>query len=205
MKIQISLGLDSKSNGQLLIDGDTYTRDMANSAYFTVADIVAQVNLTKTSITNFRNAVNAPTSDTKKDTINSTRDDLERNLKALANKVEIVANAPTTKEADRITVIHSAGMDAQDHPAPKKHTFGVENTDAHGTVLLKALGRMRAHLWEYTPDVINFTGRIFVDPTTVAHTEIPNLRKATEYAFFHMGIKAKTKPVWEGPILLVVT
>jgi hypothetical protein len=71
-------------------------------------------------------------------------------------------------------------------------------------VLLTAQGGANANEWQYTPDIVNYTGRIAVATTTKARTEIPNLKKGTEYAFFHKAIISGTNTDWEAPVILMV-
>lgn len=205
MKVKVVLNLGGSSNAQVLIDADHYTTDMTGNAHFTAADIVAQVTAVKTEVTNLRTAINAPTSDAKTDDIRIARDALDRGLTKLAGKVEDVANDPATPDANRVDIVHSAGMNVKNQVHPQKHKFTVNNTDISGTVLLTAQGGANANEWQYTTDIINFTGRIPVATTTKAHTEIPNLKKGIEYAFFHKAIIAGTNTDWEGPVFLMVT
>jgi len=205
MKVQIALNLKGSSNAQILVDADHYTTDMTGNAHFAAAEIVAQVAATKTAITNLRTAINAPTSDTKTDDIKIAREALERNLTKLANKVSDVANDLTTPDANRIDIVHSAGMNAKGHAHPQKHKFTAINTEISGTVHLTAQGGANANDWQYTPDIINLSARIAAETTTTAHTDIPNLKKGTEYAFFHKAIIAGVKTDWEGPVFLTVT
>jgi hypothetical protein len=198
MKVQVNLGLKDKSHAQLLVDADNYTGDMTGNANFSASDIVAAVTATKTATTNMRNACNAPKSETKEDNIIIARDVLERNLTILSHKVEDTANSPSTLDANRLAVLHSSGMSDKNHPAPQKHKFTATNTEISGTVHLTAEGMVNGHNWEYTSDVINFTNKIAVDPTTTSYTDITGLAKKTEYAFFHKAIKAKTKTAIEG-------
>ncbi len=205
MKVKVVLNLGSSSNAQVLIDGDHYTTDMTGNAHFTAADITAQVTAVKTLVTNLRTAINAPTSDSKTDDIKIARDALDRGLTKLAGKVEDVANDPSTPDANRIDIVHSAGMSVKSQVHPQKHKFTAGNTEISGTVLLTAQGGANANEWQYTTDIINFTGRVPVATTTKAHTEIPNLKKGADYAFFHKAIISGTNTDWEGPVFLMVT
>jgi len=205
MKTKIVLNLGSISNAQVLIDADHYTTDMTGNTHFTATDTVAQVATVKTAVTNLRTAINEPTSDTKTDDIAIARDALDRALRKLANKVEDLANDPSTPDANRVNIVHSAGMSVKNQVHPQKHIFTASNTDISGTVLLTAQGGAKANEWQYTTDIINFTGRVPVASTTKAHTEIPNLKKGTEYAFFHKAIVAGTNTDWEAPVILMVT
>ncbi len=179
MKAQVNLGLKDKSNAQLLVDSDTYTGAMTSNPNFTAADVVAQVTATKTATTNMRTACNVPKSDVKEDNITIARDALERNLTILSHKVEDAANSPSTPDLSRVEVVHSTMMNEKNHPAPQKHKFTVTNTAVSGTVHLTAEGMVNGHNWEYTSDVINFTNKIAVEPTTKSYTDITGLVKKT--------------------------
>lgn len=120
MKVIVVLGLGSTTNAQLVIDADHYVQNMTGNALFTAPDIVAQVTNTANSIVDFKTALNAPTSDTKTDTINTTREVVERNLKILASKVEAIANEPSLLDDKRIGVVHSAGMEVKGQTANQK-------------------------------------------------------------------------------------
>lgn len=204
MKIQVVLGLGRCSNAQVLIDGDQYVTCMTGNPYFAAPAVTEAVTASKTDITNLRAAINAPVSSTKTDNVRMARDTLDRSLGVLRAKVEEVANDPSIPDAKRIAIVHSAGMDTKSQTRPSRHRFTVSNTENSGVVHLTAQGCANAHDWEYTEDVINFTGRISVHPTTVAHTDIPNLKKVTEYAFFHKAIEPGKRNEWEGPIILIV-
>jgi hypothetical protein len=205
MKAQINLGLKDSSNAQLLVDADSYVTHMTDNPRFAAAEFVAQITKTKIATTAFRAAVNAPTSDTKTDDIKKAREALERELTKLKNEVEGLANDPATPDADREAIVHSAGMKLKGRNHAPSRVFMVENDEISGTVYLSAPGGANAHEWQYTSDVANGTGRIAIDTTTVASTEIAGLQKGTEYAFFHKAIVVGTKTDWEGPILLIVT
>lgn len=204
MKVQIALNLGASSNAQVLVDADHYTTSMTGNANFTAADIVAQVTSTKTAISTLRTAVNAPTSDIKTDAVKTARDVLDRNLSKLASKVEDVANDPATAESNRVNIVHSAGMKLKGQFHPQKQVFTAENSSVSGSIVLTAAGGAKAHEWQYTADTVNFTERIAIDSTTTAKVQIDDLKKATEYAFFHKAVKVGEKTDWEGPVFLVV-
>ncbi len=204
MKIQIVLNLKECSNAEILIAGDHFVTDMTGNSHFTLADIVAQVTVVKNDVTGLRTAINAPTSDTKTDDIRVARDTLERAIKKLANKVEDLANDPATLDENRINIVHSAGMNAKNQAHPQKHKFTVANSEVSGTVNLTAQGGANANEWQYTSDVINFTNRVASPTTTKANTEIKNLKRGTEYAFFHKAIISGTATDWEAPLILMV-
>jgi len=205
MKVQISLNLGSRSNAQILVDAEGYVNSMTDNADFAAPDIATQVGNTKTAVTKLRTTINAPTSDNKTDLVNAARDVLDRELTILKSKVEAVANNPSIPDANRLSIVHSAGMSEKTQSHPQKRVFTVSNTDISGTVLLFATGGAKAHEWQYTPDITTLKNRIASVTTTVAHTEISNLVKGTEYAFFHKAIIADEKTDWEGPIYLIIT
>jgi hypothetical protein len=204
MKIKVALKLASCSNSQLLVKGDHYVNSMTGNAHFAAPSIADHVAICKTDVTNLRAAINAPMSDTKMDNIRIARDALIRDLTVLGTKVEEVANDPSLPDSKRLEIVHSAGMEAKDQVHPAKHVFSAENSNISGTVHLSAPGGAKAHDWEWTTDVINFTGRVSLTPTTKASTDIQNLKKGTEYAFFHKAIIPQEDTDWEGPVILLV-
>jgi hypothetical protein len=204
MKVIVVLGLGSTTNAQLVIDADHYVQNMTGNALFTAPDMVAQVTNTANSIVDFKTALNAPTSDTKTDTINTTREVVERNLKILASKVEAIANEPSLLDDKRIGVVHSAGMEVKGQTANQKHVFAVKNGKIAGSVRVTAEGGAKAHEWQYTADVINLTSRISAVTTTTASTDIVGLKSGTRYAFFHKAVLAGVASDWEGPLFLTV-
>jgi hypothetical protein len=204
MKVKVVLGLAKRSDAQVLIDGDKYTTSMTGNDHFTEASVVEQVNTAKDAVTDLRTAKNAPVSSTKTDNIRIARDALDRALTTLGARVEEVANNPSIPDAQRVEIVHSAGMDAKDQVHPSKHRFTVRDTEISGTVHLTATGGANAHEWQYTADAINFTGRISVRSTTKAKTDIANLQKGVEYAFFHKATIPNVETDWEGPIVWMV-
>jgi hypothetical protein len=205
MKVQVALNLQGSNNAQVLVDADNYVTNMTNNPNFSAPEIVAQVAVTKTSSASLRTVMAAPTSDTKTDDIRIARDVLDRNVTKLARQVEDVANDPSTPDANRVDIVHSAGMNVKSQVRPQRHKFTASNADVSGTVILTAQGGANAHEWQYTNDLTNFTGKIAATSTTTAHTEVSGLKKATEYAFFHKAIIAGVKTDWEGPVFLTVT
>lgn len=204
MKIKVVLGLASCSNAQVLIDGDYYVVSMTGNPYFAAAAIVELLTGVKASLKTLRDAINAPPSNAKGDTVRNARDAVDRHLTILAGKVEEVANDPAVPDTKRVEIAHSAGMDVKTQVHPQRHKFTVSNTEISGTVYLTAQGRAKGHEWQYTDDIINFTKRIAEPGTSVANTQISNLKKGTEYAFFHKAILSRQKSAWEGPIILMV-
>jgi hypothetical protein len=148
--------------------------------------------------------MNAPISDAKTDNINVARDVLDRMLNILASKVEAVANSPTLVDEQRVGIVHSAGMEVKTQVIPKKRVFAVTSGKVEGSVHLTASGGANAHEWQYTSDVLNFTGRIIVPTTTVSSTDINGLQIGTKYAFFHKSILPGASTDWEGPLMMTV-
>jgi hypothetical protein len=204
MKIKVALKLSICSNSQVLVNGDRYVNCMTGNAHFAAPATVELVTTCKTDVTNLRAAINAPMSDTKADNIRIARDALDRNLTMLAARVEEVANDPSIPDAQREEIVHSAGMEVKNQGRPGKHVFAAVNTALSGIAHLTATGGANAHEWEYTTDVINFTGRVSLPPTTKASTDVPNLKRGTEYAFFHKAITPEGETDWEGPVILLV-
>jgi hypothetical protein len=204
MKVIVVLGLGGTSHAQLVIDADHYIQNMTGNTLFTAPDVVAQVTLTASSLGDYRAALNAPTSSTKTDTINATREVLERNLTILGNKVESLANDPSMVDDKRIGVVHSAGMNVKGQGATQKRVFSVKNAAVAGTVHLTAEGGAKAHEWQYSVDVQNFTGKIAANTTTTASTDIGGLKSGSRYAFFHKAIMAGMATDWEGPLFVNV-
>jgi len=204
MKIQVALNLHSKNNAQLIADADIYTTNMTDNAYFIAPEIVAQVKTTKTATLTMRNAMNAPTSDTKNDMIKVSRDALERNLSKLKGEVESVSNSPTISEIERISIVHSAGMSIKQQPHPQARIFSAKQGSISGSVILTAQGGANANEWQYTTDTVNFADRISLPTTTTAKTQVDGLLKKTDYAFFHKAIIAGENTEWEDPIIFTV-
>ncbi len=205
MKVKIVLNLGSTSNAQVLVDATHYTTNMTDNALFAAADIVAQVAATVTATTNLRNAMNAPLTDVKTDSINAAREALDRNLNILAAKVEAVANSPTLVENQRIGIVHSAGMEVKAQAIPKKRVFSVTIGSTEGSVHLTASGGANAHEWQYTSDVDNFTNRVALVTTTRSTIDLSGLKRGSQYAFFHKSIVSGVATDWEGPLITIVS
>ena len=204
MRVQVALKLGSCTNAQLLVNGDRYVTYMTGNSHFADEVTVALVTKVKTGVTTFRAAINAPMSDTKSDNMKIARDALERDITRLGGKVVDIANDPAISDAMREEIVHSAGMEVKDQAHRGPRVFEAKNTGFSGTVSLTARGGADANNWEYTEDIINFTGRIAVEPTTRAEAIIPNLKRGTEYAFFHKAVRSTGNSGWEGPVLLIV-
>lgn len=204
MKVKTSLNLATTNNAQILIDADQYTNNMTDNPKFAEPYVVAQVVSTKSAAGGLKTALNSPTADNKSDMIKIQREILDRNLSKLANMVEDIANDPSTPDANRFDIIHSAGMTVRNRSIPPRRQFSVSNGELTCSVSLTAAGGAKAHEWQYTTDVASFSNRISADSTTTAKTTIFGLKKATEYAFFHKAIYSGEKTDWEGPLFLIV-
>ena len=204
MKAKIVLNLGSTSNAQVLVSATHITTNMTGNALFAAADIVAQVTATGTAITNLRTAMSAPLSDTKTDNVRVAREVLDRNLNILASKVEAVANSPTLVDSQRVGIIHSAGMNVKTQVGRKKRVFTVNRGNLEGSVHLTAESGANAHEWQYSSDVVNFTGRVAASSTTTSTTDIDGLKSGSKYAFFHKPIQAGSITDWEGPLYVTV-
>jgi len=205
MKPQINLDLNGLSNSEVVIDADHYVTCMTGNLLFLDPDIATQVAATGTATIKMREAVAAPVSETKTDNIRIARDKLNRSITKLASMVQSLANDPKLSDLECLEIIHEAGMTEKGQTRRQKSQFKVKNGSISGTVLLTAKGRVNAHEWQYTTDVVNFKNRVAADTTTTSITEIKNLEEATKYAFFHKAIQPGTPTDWEGPLLLVIT
>ncbi len=204
MKVIVVLNLSATNNAGVLADSVLYTTAMTGNAFFAAADVVAQIAATVTATTNLRNAMGAPTSDVKTDNIKIARETLERVMKALAAKVENIANSPTLPDDQRVSVVHSASMQVKGKASSQKQVFAVTQGDVAGSVFLTAAAGAKAHEWQYTADVIDYTGRTAAQTTTTGRTAITGLTSGNKYAFFHKAITSGAVNNWEGPLFLKV-
>ena len=204
MKTKIVLKLSSTSNAQVLVNAAHMTTNMTGNTLFAAADIVAQVAATVAATTNLRATMSAPISEAKTDNISAAREALDRNLTILAAKVEAVANSPTLVDSQRMGIAHSAGMQVKNQAIPKKRVFSVNRGNLDGSVHLTAESGAKAHEWQYTSDVVNFTDRVAASTTTTSSTEINGLKSGSKYAFFHKPIQSGMSSNWEGPLYVTV-
>ena len=204
MRIHIVLALKKRTNAELVVDADHYAASIAGDPIFPAAEFTAQLTALKTAVTNMRTAMNVPTSDTKTEGIRITRDVVERLIIKLANRVEDIANDPTTPDANRLNIVLSAGMTSKEHAKPQKRTFTATQGEISGGVVLLAQGGAKAHEWQYTTDTLNFNNRVASETTTTGKTEIFNLQRGVEYGFFHKSIISGEKTDWEGPVLFLM-
>lgn len=204
MKITIVLGLKRQSHADLVSVAELYASNMTGDPVFSAADIVAQLASLKTAITNMRTAMNAPLTDTKTEAIRMARSVVEHMLEKLANRVEDLANDPSTPEGNRMNIVASAGMTIKEKVKPQKRIFSADFGEVSGSVVLIAPGGANAHEWEYTDDLRMFTDRKRLETTAIGRTEVFNLIRGTEYAFFHKSVMSGEKTDWEGPIRFLV-
>lgn len=83
--------------------------------------------------------------------------------------------------------------------------FTVTSGDAEGSVHLTATGGANAYVWQYTSDVVNFTGRVAAITTTTSTTDSSGLKSGSKSAFFHKPIVVGPSTDWEGPLISKVT
>lgn len=204
MKVQVALGLKDCNNAEILTLADRCTAAITSNPYFTDANIVEQVTKTKKATTDLRDAITGATSDTKTDNVKMAREVLDRCLTKLANMVVDIANDPSVADANRELIVHSASFTLKEVVHSHKRVFTARNTDVSGTVELVAPGGAKAHEWQYTTDVVNFTNRMSAETTTTANTIISGLTRRTDYAFFHHPVISGEKTTWEGPVTLFV-
>lgn len=205
MKPIINLDLNGTSNAVVVIDADRMTTCMDSSPKFSDPETVALVTNTKTANVEMRKAVAAPVSETKMDKIRIAREILDRCITMMAFKVQMMANAPGLTDLERLEIIHDAGMVEKDQGRRQKNQFTVKNDKISGTVKLTAKGKMNAHEWQYTTDIVDFKNRVAAKTTTDSRTKISNLVAGTKYAFFHLAVISKTDTDWEDPIIITVT
>lgn len=205
MKIVTVLDLENTTHAQALVNSDYFVAESNESGNFTDAASVEQLAATTTAATGLRTALNAPVGVSKNADIVLARGVLDWNLTKQAGIVEDKSNNPALTDAVRMELAISSGMNIKGYTRPPQHTFSAKNTNISGQIDLSAKGRINGHQWEYTYDVVNFTGRIPLDSTTVAKQTINNATKGKEIAIFHKPIIAKTQTAWEGPIFITVT
>lgn len=204
MFIQIVLSLKESNNAQIMVVADHYISSMLSSTFFTDSIVANQMEKVKDATNNLRNKMNAPLYGTQSEDIAAARDVLDRALTKLKNIVQDIANDSAVADANRVTIVHSAGMTekAQVHPQARK--FTVKQGDISGTVVLTAQGGANANEWQMTTDIEKCTNRIPLPTTVPAKTIVSNLQKKTDYAFFHRAVISGTETNWEGPIIITV-
>jgi len=201
MKIEIVLDLNKRSNAEVVVDGDHYITSMTGKKAFDTPEVTTQITTTTNAVDGLRSAMRAPTSDVKTENIRIARDTVDRSIRKLANRVEDIANDPSLPDVARIDVAHQAGMKVKGHTPRQKNQFKAVNGDLSGSVILTAASGVTAHIWQYTSDIVNFTGRIQAKSTTGTKV-ITGLTPLTKCAFFHQPIIGDDDTEWEGPIIL---
>ena len=202
MKIEIVLDSYKRSNAEVVVDGDHYITSMTGKKVFDTPEVSAQITTTTDAVAGLRDAMRAPLSDVKTENIRISRDTVDRSLRKLANRVEDIANDPALPDVARIDIAHQAGMKVKGRTPRQKNQFKAVNGDLSGSVILTAAGGVTAHLWQYTTDIVNFTGRIPAKNTTSGTVVITGLTPLTKCAFFHQPIIGDDDTDWEGPIIL---
>jgi hypothetical protein len=201
MKINVVLNLASTTNAELAAAASNYTQCISSDPTFPEADFKSLVTQVNTSNTRFQSLMMAPISESKTEDVRAAREDLELSLQVLANEVEALANKKGLTDDERVAVVHRAGMQVKAKAPKKKRTFDVVAGDAPGTAEMTAEGGPRAHEWQMTHDVVNFTSRVQLPTTTAGITTVTGLQPGTVYAFYHRGVVAGKVQEWEGPIL----
>jgi pyridoxine/pyridoxamine 5'-phosphate oxidase len=204
MKVQIVLRLNDCSNAELLVVVDHFIGSMTDNESFKDPTVIAQILKTKEKNEAFRYTLNKPMSETKSDEVAAARDSLERDVIKLKNMTQDTANDPSVSDANRIAIVHSAGMTEKTQVRPQARVFSVKNADVSGTVLLSAQGGSNANEWQYTEDVATFQNRKMLPTTVAAKTSLSGLQKKSDYAFFHRSVVSGEITEWEGPVLITV-
>jgi len=201
MKVEIVLDLHNLTNAEVVVDGDHYITSMTGKDIFDTTEVAAQLATTTNAVAKLRSAMRAPTSDDKTENIRIARDTLDRSLRKLANMVEDIANDPAIPDVARIDIVHQAGMRVKGRTARQKNQFKAVNGDISGSVILTAASGVTGHIWQYTTDIENFTGRIQKKGSSGTKL-ITGLTPLTKCAFFHQPIIGDEDTDWEGPIIL---
>ncbi len=203
MNIQIVLNLKMKNNADVVAMANRYVANLTGNSLLNSAEIVKQTEVVKTLADALSALMCKPVYEAKAANLRVSRENLDRELTILAGQVEAVANSSSTVDSDRIGIVESAGMDIKTYPSRSKRVFGVTNGDISGSVKLVAEGGARAHEWQYTSDLVNFTNRVAAQTTVRGSSEITGLSKGV-YAFFHKPIYSDRVVDWEGPIINTV-
>ncbi|HEX7415469.1 MAG TPA: hypothetical protein VF411_15620 [Bacteroidia bacterium] len=109
--------------------------------------------------------------------------------------------------ANNVVIITSCGLGIKAPGVKKPRVFGVKNTLVSGTIKLtcKANKLSRgSHDWFYTADLVNFTNKQPIPPTSKAGTTFAGMHPLVKYAFFHTAIAPGEVNLEEGPIFLSV-
>jgi hypothetical protein len=203
MNIQIVLNLKTRNNADVIAMANRYVANLKGNSLLNSAAIVKQTEVVKTLADALSDLMCKPVYEAKAANLRVSRENLDRELTILAGQVEAVANSSSTIDSDRIGIVESVGMDIKTYPSRSKRVFAVTNGNISGSVKLVAEGGARAHEWQYTSDLVNFTNRIAAQTTVRGSSEITGLSKGV-YAFFHKPIYSDRVVDWEGPIINTV-
>ena len=203
MNIQIVLNLKTRNNADVIAMANRYVANLKGNSLLNSAAIVKQTEVVKTLADALSALMCKPVYEAKAANLRVSRENLDRELTILAGQVEAVANSSSTVDSDRIGIVESVGMDIKTYPSRSKRVFAVTNGDISGSVKLVAEGGARAHEWQYTSDLVNFTNRVAAQTTVRGSSEITGLSKGV-YAFFHKPIYSDRVVDWEGPIINTV-
>lgn len=204
MKVQIALKLEDMSHAEMLQASDFFISSMTGNIYFKAAEFVAQITKVKGSTTALKTATMLPVSDTKTNIVGKARDVLNRDVTKLKNMVQDVANDSAVADSDRENIVLGAGMNLKAQKHMPQRMFTVTHNGISGSVILKAKGGVKAHEWQYTEDLDNYSNREAISTTTVAKAEIKGLKRGIEYAFFHKPVITGVETEWEGPICYII-
>ncbi|MDP4207918.1 MAG: hypothetical protein Q8928_03785 [Bacteroidota bacterium] len=203
MRVSIVTNLRQKNNAEVIVLAGGYISNMTNNPKFGSNELINQVGTVQAKSNELSGLMNRTLYEGKSTDVAIARDNLDREITILCNMVEAVANSSSTPDGERISIVHSAGMDIKTQGVRSKRVFSVSNGDLSGMVKLLAEGGAQAHEWQYTADVDKFTNRVAAITTTKSSTEISGLGKG-DYAFFHKAIFSDKVVDWEGPIVHTV-
>ena len=128
----------------------------------------------------------------------------KRDMRSIRNMVQQLADMNLPNAA---IIIESAGLGVKTAGGRRTIEFDVKNTLISGAVKLTAAGILKSrgsHLWFYTTDLVGFTNKVVVPPTTKSNTVVEGLTAGTKYAFFHTAIVPAGGNIENGPIFLTV-
>ena len=127
----------------------------------------------------------------------------KKDMRTIRGMVQALADAAGIGAT---ALIESTGLGVKAAGVKKTRAFSVKNTLVSGAVKMSAPGIKDAkgsHNWFYTTDLVNFTNKQPIPPTTKANTVFPGLPIHIKYAFFHTAITPAGN-IEEGPVFLSV-
>ena len=204
MKINIKLGQSKLTHLEAMANVEHYNRNMQSNPLFQAPDVVDQLGKVNTAFNTLHSSIIAPHAENKTNIVKGARDDLNREVTDLKNKVQGIANKPGLSDEERLSITHAAGMSEKTKIIHTARIFKALNGEVSGTVILLARGGAVSNNWQYTTDVKEFTGRINIDGTSRASTEVSGLPIKTDVAFFHQPVLSGVKTNWEGPVIITV-